>query len=158
MSSFCTAKATHIFSAKNFCISLDVNFNESLTNDIVSFEQLGQDHITIVAMYLSYTSKLNRAGTWHLYNVSSMWMHRLDIASKLLQLCLNFDRCQCNVASTLMWHCLNVACLLGILKMHFSTATDNILDVFPRNYGLIFHVKCKLWRGFTWNIKPHFLG
>ena len=23
------------------CISLDVNFNESLTNDVVSFEQLG---------------------------------------------------------------------------------------------------------------------
>ena len=44
MSSFCTAKATHIFFSKKFqhiCISLDVNFNESLTNDIVSFEQLG---------------------------------------------------------------------------------------------------------------------
>ena len=38
-----TAKATHIFSAKNFNIfaNHDVNFNESLTNDIVSFEQLG---------------------------------------------------------------------------------------------------------------------
>ena len=46
MSSFCTAKATHIFSAKKFqriCVSLDVNFNESLTNDVVSFEQLGPD-------------------------------------------------------------------------------------------------------------------
>ena len=32
----------HIFSTKNFSILiLDVNFNESLTNDIVSFEQLG---------------------------------------------------------------------------------------------------------------------
>ena len=44
MSSFCTAKATHNFSAKNFSIFAyhsDVNFNESLTNDIVSFEQLG---------------------------------------------------------------------------------------------------------------------
>ena len=39
-----SAKATHIFSAKKFqhiCISLDVNFNELLTNDVVSFEQLG---------------------------------------------------------------------------------------------------------------------
>ena len=39
-----SAKATHIFSAKKFqhiCVSLDVNFNESLTNDVVSFEQLG---------------------------------------------------------------------------------------------------------------------
>ena len=35
MSSFCTAKATHIFSAKTFSISLDENFNESLTNDVV---------------------------------------------------------------------------------------------------------------------------
>ena len=33
---FCTAnKIQHI------CVSLDVNFNESLTNDVVSFEQLG---------------------------------------------------------------------------------------------------------------------
>ena len=43
MSSFCTAKATHIFSAKHFSIFVyhDVNFNESLTNNVVSFEQLG---------------------------------------------------------------------------------------------------------------------
>ena len=44
MSSFCIAKATHIFFSKKFqhiCVALDVNFNESLTNDVVSFEQLG---------------------------------------------------------------------------------------------------------------------
>ena len=32
------------FSAKKFqhiCVSLDVNFNESLTKDVISFEQLG---------------------------------------------------------------------------------------------------------------------
>ena len=43
MSSFCTAKATHIFFSKKFqhiCISLNVNFNESLANGVVSFEQL----------------------------------------------------------------------------------------------------------------------
>ena len=46
MGRFCTAKATHIFFSKKFqhiCISLDVNFNEPLTNDVVSFEQLGPD-------------------------------------------------------------------------------------------------------------------
>ena len=44
MSSFCTAKATHIFFSKKFQhISINVNFNESLTNDIVSFEQLGPE-------------------------------------------------------------------------------------------------------------------
>ena len=32
---FCSKKFQHI------CISLDVNFNESLTNEIISFEQLG---------------------------------------------------------------------------------------------------------------------
>ena len=28
---------------QQICISFDVNFNESLTNDIVSFEQLGPE-------------------------------------------------------------------------------------------------------------------
>ena len=28
---------------QHICVSLDVNFNESLTNDILSFEQLGPD-------------------------------------------------------------------------------------------------------------------
>ena len=36
---------SHFFSKKyqHICVSLDVNFNESLTNDIVSFEQLGPE-------------------------------------------------------------------------------------------------------------------
>ena len=36
---------SHFFSKKfqNICISLNVNFNETLTNDIISFEQLGPD-------------------------------------------------------------------------------------------------------------------
>ena len=36
---------SHFFSNKfqNISVSLDVNFNESLTNDVVSFEQLGPD-------------------------------------------------------------------------------------------------------------------
>ena len=44
-------KATHIFSAKKFqyiCISLDVNFNESLTNDVPSFEQPGPDFVKVM--------------------------------------------------------------------------------------------------------------
>ena len=37
---------SHFFSKKcqHICVSLNVNFNESLTNDIVSFEQLGPKH------------------------------------------------------------------------------------------------------------------
>ena len=36
---------SHFFSKKfqHICVSLDVNFNEALTNDVVSFEQLGPD-------------------------------------------------------------------------------------------------------------------
>ena len=36
---------SHFFSKKiqHICISLDVNFNKALTNDIVSFEQLGPE-------------------------------------------------------------------------------------------------------------------
>ena len=36
---------SHFFSKKfqPICVSLDVNFNESLTNDVVSFEQLGPE-------------------------------------------------------------------------------------------------------------------
>ena len=47
MCSFCNA--THIFfSAKknqHICVSLDVNFNESLTNDVISFEQLSPESL-----------------------------------------------------------------------------------------------------------------
>ena len=36
---------SHFFSKKfqHICVSLDVNFNESLINDVVSFEQLGPE-------------------------------------------------------------------------------------------------------------------
>ena len=39
------ADSSHFFSKKfqNICVSLNVNFNESLTNDVVSFEQLGPE-------------------------------------------------------------------------------------------------------------------
>ena len=42
---------SHFFCKKfqHICVSLDVNFNESLTNDIVSFEQLGPKCLTKLA-------------------------------------------------------------------------------------------------------------
>ena len=42
---FALQKLLTFFSKKlqHICVSLDVNFNESLTNDIVSFEQPGPD-------------------------------------------------------------------------------------------------------------------
>ena len=42
------AKATHIFFSKNisvYAIFDDQNFNDTLTNDIVSFEQLGPEFV-----------------------------------------------------------------------------------------------------------------
>ena len=40
---FCCKSYAHFFSKKfqHICVSLDVDFNKSLTNDVVSFEQLG---------------------------------------------------------------------------------------------------------------------
>ena len=45
---FANAKATHIFSAKIisiYAIFNDQSFNDTLTNDIVSFEQLGPEKL-----------------------------------------------------------------------------------------------------------------
>ena len=38
---------SHFFSKtfQHICVSFDVNFNESLTNDVVSFEQLGPEDL-----------------------------------------------------------------------------------------------------------------
>ena len=51
MSSFRTAKANHIFFFRkilqHISVSLNVNFDESLTNDIVSFEQLDPGYIKL---------------------------------------------------------------------------------------------------------------
>ena len=49
MSSFCTAKAKFL----HICVSLVVNFIESLTNDIVSFEQLGPGSDIAVVLFLN---------------------------------------------------------------------------------------------------------
>ena len=47
VSSFCKCKSYSHFFSKNICVYLifnDQSFNDTLTNDIVSFEQLGPDH------------------------------------------------------------------------------------------------------------------
>ena len=44
---FAYAKATHIFFSKNISVYVifnDQRFNDTLTNDVVSFEQLGPDY------------------------------------------------------------------------------------------------------------------
>ena len=46
---------SHFFSKKfqHICISLDVNFSELLTNDVVSFKQLGPDFHSRISAKLS---------------------------------------------------------------------------------------------------------
>ena len=59
MSSFCNAKATHIFSAKNiniFAIFQDGNFNVTLANNFLSFEQMGPGLVQIVQVNGKYGS------------------------------------------------------------------------------------------------------
>ena len=36
---------------QHICVLLDVNFNESLTNDIISFEQLGPDGLEVSILH-----------------------------------------------------------------------------------------------------------
>ena len=47
---------SHFFSKKfqHIRVSLDLNFNESLTNDVVSFEQLGPDALADLSLSLSH--------------------------------------------------------------------------------------------------------
>ena len=71
---------SHFFSKKfqNMCVSLDVNFKESLTKDIVSFEQLGPVLHLVLAVFqphlykMSLTVYVNIKGPGH-----SAYLHRL---------------------------------------------------------------------------------
>ena len=62
MSSFCNAKATHIFSAKNinvFAIFQDINSNVTLANNLLSFEQMGPGHFGPLSRRGLVSGKLN---------------------------------------------------------------------------------------------------
>ena len=53
----CSAKDSHIFSTKNdsvFVILMFENFNETLTNDVVSFEQLGPEILRFCVFLTEY--------------------------------------------------------------------------------------------------------
>ena len=94
MSSFCTAKATHFFSKKfqHICVSLDLNFKELLTNDVVSFEQLGPGgHVVSAPDFGSQGPGLNPAEggiplmtVWHFIalRLSLSPFHYLDFVKR----------------------------------------------------------------------------
>ena len=67
MSSFCKCKSYSHFFSKNisiYAIFNDQSFNDSLTNDIVSFEELGPGHfvnkLICTPMFPYYLSSENR--------------------------------------------------------------------------------------------------
>ena len=60
------AKLLTFFSKKfqHVCVSLDANFNESLTNDIVGFEQLGPDFVDVQYQLGSRCLSMSRMQTF----------------------------------------------------------------------------------------------
>ena len=75
---------SHFFSKKfqHICVSLDVNFNESLTNDIVSFEQQDPDlhnsnaHTKFDENPLIFTQM--KILTYHRHYNSEVWANSED--------------------------------------------------------------------------------
>ena len=71
---FANAKATHIFISKNISVYAmfnDQSFNDTLTNDIVSFEQLGPGlccenkwWFGILHLFQHYSSSIKMAIGW----------------------------------------------------------------------------------------------
>ena len=71
-----------MFSAKNFSMSLDVNFNESLTNDVVSFEQMALVYgrnllmeLKLQAIQPKNVASQNQAAARYAGWVSLCWWH-----------------------------------------------------------------------------------
>ena len=64
-SHFCSKTFQHI------CVSLDVNFNESLINDVVSFEQLGPGHFFTILMCRNPNKKSHKLS--YLYKMAEIY-------------------------------------------------------------------------------------
>ena len=70
---------SHFFSKKfrHICVSLDVNFNESLTNEVVSFEQLGPGQ----QAHLHYVNLYQQSGSSNWLAENYKWAWPLDLFS-----------------------------------------------------------------------------
>ena len=104
MSSFCTAKITHIFFSKKFqhiCVSLYVNFNESLTNDVVTFEQPGLD-----CFYLLYYLGIGTGAGW-VYPISFLLQYMMHVA-------------ECNAVVKSVTDFFSQLCLPGALNSFYN--------------------------------------
>ena len=69
---FALQKLLTFFSKKfqHICVSLNVNFNESLTNDIDSFEQLGPGSSLFSIDFLKIISKGSRSTSLHSFTIN----------------------------------------------------------------------------------------
>ena len=81
---------SHFFSKKfqHICVSVDVNFNESLTNDIVSFEQLGPVQSPNQTDYIYWKrliSILGMSGYGNLDIPSEKWLNYLQTVETLIR-------------------------------------------------------------------------
>ena len=99
---------SHFFSKKfqHICVPLDVNLNESLTNDIVSFEQLGPSVHTNIYLH---TTVLNGTGFKAIFSVCLgtliiIW-ENLGSGSKLILFYMPLEqlRVSKNAAKMGMW-------------------------------------------------------
>ena len=98
---FALQNYSHFFSNKyqNICVSLDVNFNESLTNYIISFEQLGPVVSLWFDLQLSYYSS-----KWKSNEIFSYFSQKIRFCEKIeifWNQPLNSLRCQENY----IWKC-----------------------------------------------------
>ena len=91
--------STHIFFNKKFqrrCVSLDLNFNKSLSNDFVSFEQLGPDQFNLS----SHNAKVHKIFLlqllflfWNIHFGSSFpWSCSVIVQRKLCLLIISFSK------------------------------------------------------------------
>ena len=113
---------SHFFSKKfqHICVSLDVNFNESLTNDIVSFEQLGPVFFDAANSAFCDSAKLISESDI----IFALMRYQYDIIFALLLFCSESSR--------------KIKLFEQMLHLRISKLMSNLYDVLFQR-GVIFH-------------------
>ena len=113
---------SHFFSKelKHICVPLDENFNESLTNDVVSFEQLGPGVLLQVSLCGSlltvvHPSSLCPSVTIHVFDNS---IRTLSIVATILKVFICYLLPNCLIRSVPMSKMAIMVAILKIMKRH----------------------------------------
>ena len=122
---------SHFFSKEfqHICISLDVNFNESLTNDVVSLEQLGPDIFIVPAFSMAQY----RDPVFCLF-ICPSFISLSVFASTLFDPQVHFPR---TVKATVR--------ILGI-SLHLGMTTQTAVFIFDLYLYFVVHQLCKFMR------------